>query len=80
MHKLDALKYEKPATRKTYPFIIRNFVRANFDKLSELRQLGYSWKQIAQCIQSKYAWRTTISLNTLEKAYSIVKKERIGKK
>ncbi len=79
MHKLDALKYEKPEARKTYPIPIRVFVRNNFHKLTELRQLGYSWRQIAQCIQSKYAWRASINIHTLETANSIVKNERKGK-
>ena len=74
MHKLDALACPEPEKCIKFVFPYSDFIRQNFEQLIQLRNVGFSFRNIADFLTKKYGKH--VSHLSLASAWQYVKKER----
>ena len=74
---LDALKYEKPKCVKPAQYLgISKLVREHFDEIKDARDKGYSWRQIADAVNSRCYFPTKKLHDNLSSAFNKERKKR----
>ena len=74
---LDALKYEKPKCVKPAQHLgISKLVREHFDEIKDARDKGYSWRQIANAVNSRCYFPTKKLHDNLSSAFNKERKKR----